>query len=164
MHEDSLLSGVLSRHARPGRVEWIGLRPARLAAIISVEAAFAAHAGLEGDHRAAAGKAAGPRALTLIQAEHLPVIAALAGREDAAPALLRRNIVVSGVNLQALRHGPIRIGGALISLTGPCAPCRRMESALGHGGYNAMRGHGGWRAEIIEPGEIRRGHSVQAAP
>jgi MOSC domain-containing protein YiiM len=100
----------------------------------------------------------------LIQAEHLPAIAALAHRDAVAPELLRRNLVVSGINLMALRHGRLRIGGAAVEITGPCAPCSRMEVALGPGGYNAMRGHGGWCAEVLVPGRLAVGDSVEPMP
>ena len=120
------------------------------------EAAEADEAGLAGDHAPA-----GPRAVTLIQAEHLPVIAALAGLAAAPPAKLRRNLVVSGLNLAALRHRRLRIGGATLEVTGPCPPCSRMEEALGPGGYNAMRGHGGWYARVVEPGRLGVGDEVR---
>lgn len=148
----------MARHAGEGRVTWIGLRPERLADPVPVEAADLGEAGLEGDH-ARAGK----RALTLIQAEHLPVIAALAGIGEVPPEVLRRNVVVSGINLTALRNHPIKIGAALVEITAPCAPCSRMEAALGHGGYNAMRGHGGWCARVLAPGRIAVGDSVARA-
>ncbi len=112
-------------------------------------------AGLDGDH-ARPGK----RALTLVLAEHLPVVAALCGREEVSPALLRRNIVVSRLNLAAMRGRRLRIGTALIEVTGPCAPCSRMEEALGPGGYTAVRGHGGVTACVIEPGRVVVGDAV----
>lgn len=102
----------------------------------------------------------GKRAVTLIQAEHLPVIAALAGLDMVDPANLRRNIVVAGINLLALRKARIRVGTAVLEGTGPCAPCSRMEAVLGPGGYNAMRGHGGLTAAVIQPGQIRQGDAV----
>ncbi len=98
-----------------------------------------------------------------MQAEHLPVIAALAGLAEVTPEVLRRNLVVSGINLSALRRADIRIGGATLRLTGPCAPCSRMEKVMGFGAYNAMRGHGGWTAEVIVPGPIALGDAVIVA-
>ncbi|WP_341213654.1 MOSC domain-containing protein [uncultured Limimaricola sp.] len=111
--------------------------------------------GLAGDH-ARPGK----RAVTLIQAEHLPVIAALSGHGAVSPEALRRNIVVSGVNLTAARHRDLRLGTAVLRFSVPCAPCSRMEAALGAGGYNAMRGHGGWCLEVLEPGWVGLGDTV----
>lgn len=150
------LSHLLNSHAGPGRVDWIGLRPVRREPVVAVAQADITETGLVGDHRARPGK----RALSLVQAEHLPVIAALARRDDVRPEQLRRNIVISGMNLVALRHKTLRLGGAVIRLTGLCAPCSRMETELGQGGYNAMRGHGGWTAEVLEAGSLALGDTV----
>lgn len=152
------LKDLLSRHAREGRIEWIGLRPARLAPVDEVRAAELHEDGLAGDHHGSGGK----RAVTLIQAEHLPLIAGFAGLASLAPARLRRNIVVSGINLAALRHRIVALGGARIEISGPCAPCSRMETELGFGGYNAMRGHGGWYARVVSAGGIAIGDAVTA--
>jgi len=120
-----------------------------------VDLAEIGEAGLLGDH----GRA-GKRAVTLIQAEHLPVIAALAGLPRVAPETLRRNLLVSGLNLNALRGKGLRVGTAELRITGVCAPCSRMEKALGPGGYTAMRGHGGWCAEVVRSAAIRVGDVV----
>ncbi|WP_319637309.1 MOSC domain-containing protein [Kangsaoukella pontilimi] len=149
----------MGRHARPGRIETILIRPERLAATVSVAEAALLENGLQGDH-ARAGK----RALTLIQAEHLPVIAALLERDRIDPALLRRNIVVSGLNLLAARHRRLGLGDAVIEVTGPCPPCSRMEKALGHGGYSAVRGHGGVYASVVHSGTVSLGASVVPLP
>lgn len=153
----SELRTLLNTHPYPGKIDWIGLRPTRRADILEVEGTELTETGLEGDHHGAAS----PRAVTLIQAEHLPVIAALA-RADISPPMLRRNIVVSGINLTALRHAELQIGAALIKLTKPCAPCSRMEKTIGPGGYNAMRGHGGWYAEVVASGAIRLNDAIVA--
>ncbi|MCB5197713.1 MOSC domain-containing protein [Loktanella sp. TSTF-M6] len=148
---------MMARHAQIGRLDWIGLRPERRAEVLSVARATIAPDGLNDDH-ARPGK----RAVTLVQAEHLPVIAALSGHPVIAPETLRRNLVVSGINLAALRNGQLRIGDVILMIEGPCPPCSRMEEYLGHGGYNAVRGHGGWYASVVTPGAIAVGDAVVA--
>ena len=146
-----------------GRVEWIGLRPAQRAAVASVARVEArVGQGLEGDRHRGAGR----RQVTLVQAEHLDVVAALLGLPPGAvrPEQLRRNLVVRGVNLLALRQARFRIGGALLEGTGSCDPCSRMEEVLGAGGFNAMRGHGGITARVLVPGLIELGAEVRLAP
>lgn len=146
---------MMARHAGAGRVDSLFLRPGRRLAVETVGHVSVTADGLDGDH----GRA-GKRAVTLIQAEHLPVVAALLRHDHVDPARLRRNIVVSGINLLGLRHHEIRIGSAILLITGPCPPCSRMEEELGHGGYSAMRGHGGVYAEVTSSGEITVGASV----
>ncbi len=146
----------MSLHAGQGRLDWIGLRTARRAPMEAVEAAEVTETGLVGDRHGAAGK----RAVTLIQSEHLPVIASLARRDDIAPAMLRRNLMVSGLNLTALNGRRIAIGAVELQITGPCAPCSRMQEALGPGGYNAVRGHGGWCARVVRSGAFAVGDAV----
>ena len=157
---DSELGRLFAQFPRAGRVDWIGLRPARDVAMREMlEAVAVAGLGLV-DDRYASGS--GKRGITLIQAEHLPVIAALAGHAEVAPAHLRRNLVVSGIPLVALKGRRFRIGDVLLEGTDPCDPCSRMEDALGPGGYNAMRGMGGLCARILEGGTLRVGDAVVA--
>ncbi|HET6397720.1 MAG TPA: MOSC domain-containing protein [Pseudoxanthomonas sp.] len=157
---DSALARLMATFPRSGRVEWIGLRPAREAALVEVaEARAATGGGLAGDrYRGRDGR----RGITLIQAEHLPAIAALCGRQAVAPSTLRRNVVVSGIPLVALKGRRFRVGGVVLEGTDPCDPCSRMEAALGPGGYNAMRGHGGLCARVVEGGTLRLGDAVEA--
>lgn len=145
-----------------GEVRWIGVRPARRAPVEILERveAEAAH-GLVGDRYA--GRS-GERQVTLIQWEHLAAVASVLGRDDIDPAWLRRNIAVSGINLLALRDKRFEIGDAVCMSTGLCEPCSRMEEALGEGGYNAMRGHGGITARVLRGGVIAVGDRVAAAP
>ena len=119
--------------------------------------------GLLGDHRAARGTVnpKSKRQVTLLQAEHLPVIAALSGLAEVDPALLRRNLLVSGINLFALRDRTFWVGSVLLEGSGLCHPCSRMEEALGPGGYNVMRGHGGLTARILEGGTLHVGDEVR---
>jgi len=152
----SKMQEMMKNHTREGRIEWIGLRPAKKVDMVSVDTVYVRTNGLEGDYRENPGK----RAVTLIQWEHLPVIASLTGRDHVSPALLRRNIAVSGINILGLRRHTIKIGTAVLKISGLCAPCSYMEKVFGHGGFNAVRGHGGITAEVVEEGEIQLGSSV----
>ena len=152
---------LLDKIPQTGRVEWIGVRPQRESAmtiVVSVKAT--ASDGLEGD-RAGSG-ASKKRQVTLIQHEHLVAVGSLLGTEPINPDLTRRNIVVSGINLLSLKDKPFQIGEAVFLGTGLCAPCSKMETNLGEGGYQAMRGHGGITARVVDDGTIAVGDTVSA--
>jgi MOSC domain-containing protein YiiM len=156
------LKTLLNTIPQQGKVIWIGVRPARRETMQVVNNVFAsAEHGLDGDRYQ--GRT-GDRQVTLLQAEHLPVIAACAGHAQIAPELLRRNILVQGINLLALRDKVITIGGVELAVTGLCHPCSRMEELLGAGGYNAMRGHGGVTARVLTSGPILIGDLVSLKP
>jgi MOSC domain-containing protein YiiM len=155
-----LLKDLLQTIPQVGEVTWIGIRPARRAPVQQVvEVMATAETGLTGDHYA--GTYSKNRQVTLIQAEHLPAVASLSGHASVDPALLRRNIVVRGINLLALKDARFQIGDAILKMTGLCHPCSRMEEVLGAGGYNAMRGHGGITASVVKSGLIKTGDRVQ---
>jgi MOSC domain-containing protein YiiM len=158
---DSPLGQLLAAPMRPGRLTWIGLRPARRAAMEMPEhAVLVAGQGLAGDRYKSSRD--GPRQVTLIAAEDIAAIAAFLG-EPVTPDLLRRNLVTTGINLAALKGQRFRIGTAVLEPSGDCAPCSRMEEVLGPGGYNAVRGHGGITARVVESGEVRIGDAVTRA-
>jgi MOSC domain-containing protein YiiM len=145
-----------------GTVKWIGIRPEKRADLQIVDRVVAAtDNGLAGDHYS--GKS-GKRQVTLIQQEHLDAVASIMGQGALDPGLVRRNIVVSGINLLALKERQFQIGEAILEMTGLCHPCSRMEANLGPGGYNAMRGHGGITAKVVRGGEIKKGDVVKLLP
>lgn len=155
------IADLKNRLPQTGRLEWIGMAPQRRAAIVEAqEATLKPGTGIEGEHHANSGNS--KRQVTLIQYEHLPVVASIL-QKDITPDRLRRNLVVSGINLLALKNRTFRIGEVLLKGSGPCAPCSLMEYNLGPGGYNAMRGHGGITAIVLEGGTIRIGDSVADA-
>ncbi|MDI9246366.1 MOSC domain-containing protein [Marinobacter sp. CHS3-4] len=161
MSEKTSLQTLLDTLPQAGELQWIGIRPARGEPVEAIErASIAPGAGIEGDRFK--GKAQSKRQVTLIQQEHLPVIASCVHREFLDPALVRRNLVVSGINLLALKGKQFRVGSALLEYTGLCHPCSKMETVLGPGGYNAMRGHGGITARVLEAGEASVGDTVRA--
>lgn len=149
-----------------GRVEAIVVRgkprtPARAVAATQALAGI----GLADDRLGRQGEAdLSTRQVTLIQHEHLPVIAQLARVGPIDPVHLRRNLVISGINLAALKNARLRVGAALLEITGPCHPCSAMEELIGPGGYHAMRGHGGMCARIVESGALAVGDPVRVVP
>jgi MOSC domain-containing protein YiiM len=163
----------LTQHFRQqGRVEAIYLRPARLVPVASVLQAEAEPGrGLIGDRRslsALTGEAAQKREVTLFQMEHLSAIGAWMGLAELDASRLRRNLLVSGINLLSMRSLwkdvtlEWCIGDeAVFQITGSCDPCSRMETELGFAGYNAMRGHGGVTARVVARGSIRVGDAVR---
>ncbi|MBK9605881.1 MAG: MOSC domain-containing protein [Betaproteobacteria bacterium] len=167
----SLLPDLFGQFPQPGRVEWIGVRPQREGRLVSVrEVRAIAGAGLQGDHYA--GGANGKRHLTLIQHEHLAVVARLLALRDNTPtvlpvdpALVRRNVVISGLNLLALKNKRFRLGATLLEFTEPCQPCSAHGMSRGwsaRGTNKALRGHGGICARILEGGPIRIGDELVA--
>jgi MOSC domain-containing protein YiiM len=154
----------LDRFARDipaGTLRWIGLRTARRAAMIEPEKAMAiAERGLEGDHRTDKAPGSG-RQVTLISTEFIAQTAHFLGLDSIDPAALRRNLVISGINLNALRHQQFTIGDALFEAGALCHPCSRMEEALGRGGVAAMLGHGGLCCRILKSGVVAVGDTVQ---
>ncbi len=163
MSETRPLQILLNTLPQTGRVEWIGVRPARDAPMNVLDSVFVGKGkGLSGDRFN--GRADSPRQVTLIQHEHLPVIASCLGMGKIEPDMLRRNIVVSGINLLALKDKSFRLGDSILEMTGLCHPCSKMERALGAGGYNAVRGHGGITARVIREGMVRLGDPLSYKP
>jgi len=163
------LHHLVQQFPQAGRLDRIILRPGKGAPTVEADTAqVLAGQGLDGDRAAQrAPSDKGKRHVTLIQAEHLPVIAAFMRMPLVDPMVLRRNLVVSGLNLLAARalfkHEPMAVhlgDEVVLEITGPCEPCSRMEALLGPGGYNAMRGHGGMNARVVQGGLLRVGDAV----
>lgn len=156
---NSPLQKLMDAMPQQGTVTWIGIRPKRkapLQPVTEVEAITLKK--LEGDHFS--GSATSKRQVTLIQHEHLDLIASVMQLPNLTPGMLRRNVVVKGINLHAFKDRQFWVGNVLLEYTGECHPCSRMEEVLGPGGYNAVRGHGGITARIIQGGPIKVGDAV----
>lgn len=158
--KDSSLGALIRTLPQSGILTWIGIRPARSAPLQSLDTVEAlTDKGLAGDHYS--GKPGSKRQVTLIQAEHIAAVASMLHLPNIDPNLLRRNLVVQGINLLALKDQQFWIGEVLLQTTGLCHPCSRMETNLGSGGYNAMRGHGGLTAQILQGGTLHVGDVVR---
>ena len=165
----SNLRELTTKFAQTGQLQAIYCRPAR--GILCVQADYVtalAGRGLQGDCASltvSQNPLGSIRQVTLIQSEHIAVISALVNK-TVDPAILRRNLVVSGINLLAakslFKDQPMHliINDVVLEITGTCEPCSKMEASLGVGAYNAMRGHGGVTAKVIKGGELKLGNIV----
>ena len=159
MDERKTIKELMGQFAQSGSVLKISYRPKRVADVVEVNAIDAIeNEGLVGDHYSKNG---GKRQVTLIQKEHIDAAASMLGKEAIDYKSLRRNIVVAGINLLALKDKKFKIGEAVFEFTGLCHPCSRMEENLGKGGYDAMRGHGGITCKVLKSGTIRAGNAVE---
>ncbi|PTT32949.1 MOSC domain-containing protein [Pseudomonas sp. HMWF021] len=160
------LQQLIADVPQTGRVRWIGVRPESRGPMIALDAVEARlEAGLTGDHARPGVRNA--RQVTLIQFEHLAVISALLGRPEDQPVRpedLRRNLVISGINLFSLKGRRFRIGQAIFETTGWCQPCARLQNNLGPGTFQAVRGHGGITARVLQSGIIRLDDGVSVEP
>jgi MOSC domain-containing protein YiiM len=157
--EEKPYEALFDNFIREGVITWIGIRIKAHEPMTVLEETYANIGGLAND-RANKGNPDSKRQVTIIQYEHLNAAAAFLGKEKIDPAFVRRNIVVKGINLNALKSKQFRLGEAVLEMTGFCHPCNRMEENLGKGGYNAMRGHGGITCRVIKEGKIRVGDAV----
>jgi MOSC domain-containing protein YiiM len=144
-----------------GQLEWIGLRPAHKETVISVASTEAiVGLGLAGDHRCEKTPGSA-RQVTLISKEYIQQIAEKINQTIIDPALLRRNLVISGMNMDLLRFQKIKIGNVILETSALCHPCSRMDQALGEGTKQTMMGLGGLCAKILQGGIIRVGDKVK---
>ncbi|PVZ68411.1 MOSC domain-containing protein [Pelagibaculum spongiae] len=154
MNAQARLFNRYLKNLQPGQLEWIGLRPGRKEPMRIVEQATAIEGlGFEGDHRSQKTPGSA-RQITLISQEYIQLIEQLI-QKPIQPEMLRRNLVLSGINLHALRHQKFQIGDAIFEATAQCHPCGRMEKVLGENGVAAMLGHGGLCAKILQSGKIK---------
>ena len=98
------------------------------------------------------------RQVTLISQEFIDQIAAHMSLPSIKPARLRRNIVVSGINLNALRRQRFRVGKALFEATHGTAPKYAGQDKVNPGSLilsaEMMLRHLGWgeAADLIIDG------------
>lgn len=105
----------------------------------------------------------GGRAVSLIAAEAIDAIAREHGI-DLSNGRSRRNLTTRGVNLDALVGQRFLIGTAILFGSRLCAPCRYLERLIAPGLYEAIKGRGGLRAEVLEDGLISEGDLLIILP
>jgi MOSC domain-containing protein YiiM len=80
------------------------------------------------------------------------------------PGWHRRNVVVTGVDLDAARGGTLDVGHASVRVTRDRPPCAHLEAVVGVDGVaDALRGQAGVCAEVAGMGAVRVGDPVRTA-
>lgn len=155
-----------AREPGTGRVEAIAIATAKEEPMRSLDRARAiAGVGLEGDRYAAgagtfSSRGGTGRSLTLADSAALAALAADGVELD--PLDARRNLVVGGVDLDALIGRRFRVGEVECLGARRCEPCAHLERLTGPGVLRALVHCGGLRADLMSDGEIRVGDEVVA--
>ena len=103
--------------------------------------------------------------VTVIAAEAVEALAVelgLAGGESAAldPLATRRNVVLRGAEVEALRGQPFSLDGVVLLGGRPANPCAWLDLVLAPGAHRGMRGRGGVRCAPQRDGVLRLGPAV----
>mgnify|MGYP002631313678 CR=1 FL=1 len=72
----------------------------------------------------------------------------------------RRNIIVSGLDLNSLIGKRFRVGGVDFEGTQESAPCAWMDEAVAPGAHEFLKGNGGLRVRILSSGKLKVGDSI----
>jgi len=75
---------------------------------------------------------------------------------DKPPAVFRRNIIVSGIDLNQLIGQPFTIQDVQFEGMEECRPCSWMDQAFAPGAETLLKGRGGLRARILTDGVLRK--------
>jgi MOSC domain-containing protein YiiM len=104
--------------------------------------------------------------ITFFSLEVFEKLAQHFGLTNKSPGAARRNVVVSGVELNDLIGEEFSIQGVRLRGTADCKPCYWMDQAIAPGAEEFLQGNGGLRAQILSDGVIAvgEGHLVLAAP
>lgn len=144
-----------------GRVEHVFVAPVVTEPMQRLDSAVAvAGRGLEGDrYFDGTGTFSDPgstgRDLTLVDAAALEAA-------GVAPEESRRNVVVSGVDLDALMGRSFRIGEVECVGRRRCEPCAHLQRLTRPGVLRALVHRGGLRADVVTGGVLRVGDQVAA--
>jgi MOSC domain-containing protein YiiM len=73
---------------------------------------------------------------------------------DCSVALLRRNVITRGIDLNTLIDQEFEFQGVRFYGTGECKPCYWMDRAIAPGAEDFLKGRGGLRARILSDGRL----------
>lgn len=123
------------------------------------EALCEAGLGIAGDRYH--GKAPGAKTqITFLAREVVDEMCRVLGVANLDYSVLRRNVLVSGVDLNALIGKTFVINGVLFEGVEECKPCYWMDEAVASGANAFLAGRGGLRCRILSTGTLRCGETV----
>lgn len=93
--------------------------------------------------------------ITFFSAEVFEDVCQQLGVTEKHPGLTRRNVIITGVDLNALIGEEFSLQGVCFLGTEECRPCYWMDRAIAPGAEAALRGRGGLRARILTSGQLR---------
>ncbi len=73
---------------------------------------------------------------------------------DKSPGVLRRNVIVSDVDLNSLIGAEFELQGVRFRGTAHCKPCYWLDTAFAPGTETWLKGNGGLRAQILTSGTL----------
>ncbi len=97
--------------------------------------------------------------ITFFSAEVFAELSRHFGITHKSPGVLRRNVIVSGIDLPELIGADFELQGVQFRGTAHCAPCYWMETAFAPGAEKFLAGRGGLRARILTDGIISVGEA-----
>jgi len=80
------------------------------------------------------------------------------------PSAMRRNVLIEGLDLNAMIGGEFELQGIRFSGSQECAPCYWMDRAVGEGAEEFLAHRGGLRARILNNGSLTVGPSALEIP
>jgi hypothetical protein len=103
--------------------------------------------------------------ITFIDQAVIDEIRRHAGNPELPASAFRRNVVISGADLNSLIGATFSIQGIRFEGTEECRPCYWMDEACGKPGTEEiMKGKGGLRCRILDSGTLTRGPAELVYP
>ena len=93
--------------------------------------------------------------VTLFSQEVFNELCRAVNTPQAAPAAVRRNLLVSGADLNELIGRPFELQGVRLEGTEECRPCYWMDEAISPGAHDWLKGRGGLRCRILSDGWLK---------
>jgi hypothetical protein len=94
--------------------------------------------------------------ITFFEFEVYEALSEALGVREKSPAVFRRNVISSGVDLNTLVGKEFEVQGVRLRAVCECTPCYWMDQAFAPGAEAWLKGLGGLRARILSDGVIRR--------